>query len=152
MRTVRFRVSEALGKVQADALAWGVSRICNPETEHLEAKRQSRCRRRLGEPYIWEEVCRFQSRGLNAVHLRHHDTCHEEFELKVPGKFDARFTAVHSPRLKSIRIQDHGDCVRYCYIVIDNESVRLSPEAISGRLGKLRLRDCHVVNHALAFI
>jgi hypothetical protein len=30
------------------------------------------------------------NRGLNAVHLRHHDTCHKEFELKAPSKFDAR--------------------------------------------------------------
>src|ERR1035441_5758434 len=83
------------------------------------------------------------NRGLNAVHLWHHDTCYEEVELTVTGKFDARFTAVHSPRLKSIRIQNHGDCVRYCYIVIDNESVRFSPVAVSGRLGQLRLREGH---------
>jgi hypothetical protein len=39
MKTVRFRMSEAFGKVQADAPAWRELRICNPETEHLEAKR-----------------------------------------------------------------------------------------------------------------
>src|ERR1017187_9796378 len=83
------------------------------------------------------------NRGLNAVHLRHHDTCHEEFELKAPGKFYASFTAVHSPRLKSIRIQHHGDCVRYCYIVIDNECERVFPIAVGGWLGKVRLREGH---------
>src|ERR1035438_10416670 len=83
------------------------------------------------------------NRGLNAVHLRHHDTCHEEVELTVTGKFDARFTAVRDRRLKAIHFQHHGNSVSHCYIVIYNESVRLSPVAVSGRRGKLRLRVCH---------
>ena len=32
------RMSEVFGKVLADAPAWGASRICSPETEHLEAE------------------------------------------------------------------------------------------------------------------
>ena len=38
MKTVRFRMSEASGKVQADAPASGVFGIYNPETEHLEVE------------------------------------------------------------------------------------------------------------------
>ena len=41
------------------------------------------------------------NRGINAVHLRHYDTRHEEIRLKTPRNFDALLAAVHGPSFKS---------------------------------------------------
>ena len=70
------------------------------------------------------------NRSLDAIHLRHHDTSHQEFKRKAPGKCDACFAAVYSTSFKPTGIQDQGECVCYCFIVIDDESVRRSLVAL----------------------
>ena len=117
-------MSEACRKVQADAPAWRVSRICSPETQHLEEESASRYPRRLGEPYIWEEVCRFQSRpqcrsSAASRHLSRESRTHGFGQVRRPFRRCTQPSPQIHPYSGPWRFR-----VRYCYIVINNESVR----------------------------